>query len=158
MNNELLKREIELKVGLNHKVNEKLKLDFYEYACSHQTIGNKWTHAIGIPTIIVGSLGLLSLIKLGSFLNAGLITWALINFWLLTLDPKLTIPFAISSFIALLIGEQLNYSSQILLLILGWSFQFIGHYIYEKRKPSFLTSIRHMVIGPVWLLSRLLKL
>lgn len=49
-------------------------------------------------------------------------------------------------------------SDFIKVIIPFWILQLIGHYKYEKKKPSFLTGVRHLVIGPVWLLSRLLRL
>lgn len=150
--------DIESKVGIKHHVNDKLKMDFYEYACSHQTIGNKWTHAFGIPAIIVSALGALSFLRMGPYLNGGIIFWGAIIIWLLTLDVKLTIPFAAASFAGLILGEQMSLTGLFILFIFGWVLQLFGHSHYEKKKPSFLTSIRHMVIGPVWLLSRLLKL
>ena len=39
------------------------------------------------------------------------------------------------------------------LFIVGWIFQFIGHSVYEKRQPAFLTNAMHLLIGPLWILN-----
>lgn len=39
--------------------------------------------------------------------------------------------------------------------VLAWIAQFIGHSArYEGRKPSFLTDLRYLLIGPAWVLSK----
>ncbi|PZQ26355.1 MAG: DUF962 domain-containing protein, partial [Stenotrophomonas acidaminiphila] len=37
--------------------------------------------------------------------------------------------------------------------VLAWIAQFIGHKI-EGKKPSFLTDLTYLLIGPVWVLSK----
>ena len=43
-----------------------------------------------------------------------------------------------------------------LIFILGWIGQFIGHKI-EGQKPSFFEDIQFLLIGPAWLLSFIYK-
>ncbi len=40
--------------------------------------------------------------------------------------------------------------------VLAWVGQFIGHHI-EGRRPSFLTDLQYLLIGPLWLLAKLLR-
>lgn len=40
--------------------------------------------------------------------------------------------------------------------VVAWIGQFIGHK-YEGRKPSFLTDLSYLLIGPAWLMSKLLR-
>ena len=40
----------------------------------------------------------------------------------------------------------------LLVFIIAWAGQFIGHHI-EKKRPSFLKDIQFLLIGPLWLLS-----
>jgi uncharacterized membrane protein YGL010W len=42
------------------------------------------------------------------------------------------------------------------LFVLAWIGQFVGHHI-EGRRPSFLTDLAYLLIGPAWLLSKLLR-
>ena len=40
--------------------------------------------------------------------------------------------------------------------VVAWIGQFIGHK-YEGRKPSFLTDLSYLLIGPAWLMAKLLR-
>ena len=40
--------------------------------------------------------------------------------------------------------------------ILAWAAQFLGHTI-EGKRPSFLRDLQFLLIGPAWLLAKLLK-
>lgn len=42
------------------------------------------------------------------------------------------------------------------LFIITWILQFVGHKI-EGKKPSFLKDLQFLLIGPIWLLSFILK-
>jgi uncharacterized membrane protein YGL010W len=41
----------------------------------------------------------------------------------------------------------------LMLFILGWIFQFVGHAVYEKRQPAFLKNALHLLVGPLWILN-----
>ena len=38
--------------------------------------------------------------------------------------------------------------------VISWIGQFIGHYV-EGRRPSFFRDLRFLLIGPLWVLSKL---
>lgn len=38
----------------------------------------------------------------------------------------------------------------------GWVFQFIGHYVFEKNKPAFFYDPFYLLIGPLWVLMDIL--
>jgi uncharacterized membrane protein YGL010W len=38
--------------------------------------------------------------------------------------------------------------------VIAWIGQFIGH-MFEGRRPSFLTDLQYLLIGPLWTLSKL---
>jgi uncharacterized membrane protein YGL010W len=40
--------------------------------------------------------------------------------------------------------------------VVAWIGQFIGHK-FEGRKPSFLTDLSYLLIGPAWLMAKLLR-
>ena len=54
--------------------------------------------------------------------------------------------------IMLLVAFILLYLA-IAVFVLAWIAQFIGHKI-EGKKPSFLTDLTYLLIGPVWVLSK----
>ena len=69
-----------------------------------------------------------------AFIAAGAITWTLYG----ALGPR-----------SLLILAAV-------LFVLAWIGQFIGHAI-EGRRPAFLTNIVQLLIGPAWLMGKLLR-
>ena len=52
-------------------------------------------------------------------------------------------------------GASLCYLA-IGVFVVAWVGQFIGHK-YEGRKPSFLTDLSYLLVGPAWLMSKLLR-
>jgi uncharacterized membrane protein YGL010W len=66
------------------------------------------------------------------------------------LGTKLThmvgIPMIVASIPATLVSPPLAGG----LFVGGWALQFIGHAVFEKRKPSFFADPYYLLIGPVW--------
>jgi uncharacterized membrane protein YGL010W len=50
---------------------------------------------------------------------------------------------------------QLLYLA-IAVFVLAWIAQFVGHKL-EGRKPSFLTDLTYLLIGPAWVLAKLYR-
>jgi len=44
----------------------------------------------------------------------------------------------------------------VVVFVVAWVGQFIGH-IYEGRRPSFLTDMSYLMVGPAWLVSKLMR-
>jgi uncharacterized membrane protein YGL010W len=40
--------------------------------------------------------------------------------------------------------------------VVAWIGQFVGHH-FEGRRPSFLTDVSYLLIGPAWLMAKLLR-
>ena len=40
--------------------------------------------------------------------------------------------------------------------VVAWIGQFVGHHI-EGRRPSFLTDLTYLLIGPIWVLNKLYR-
>ena len=49
-------------------------------------------------------------------------------------------------------GDALLWTA-VAVFVIAWIGQFIGHKI-EGKKPSFLTDLTYLLIGPVWVLSK----
>jgi uncharacterized membrane protein YGL010W len=147
---------------------------FDKYAESHQNHTNEIVHWICVPLIVFSLLGLVWAIPfphlnlLGQY--NGYFNWAsfLIAFsifYYYKLSPVL------SYFMLLLIfaftfgiiqleewgkaGGPALWQSCLVVFVLSWIGQFIGHKI-EGKKPSFLDDIKFLLIGPIWLLHFLL--
>ena len=47
-----------------------------------------------------------------------------------------------------------NWRSALLMFVLGWILQFVGHAI-EGNQPAFFQNPLYLLVGPLWLLRRL---
>ena len=148
---------------------------FTKYAESHQNPTNKLIHWICVPLIVFSLLGLVWAIPFPyiKFLGQynGFFNWAsfLIAFsiyYYYKLSPVLSylmllIIFALTYVISLSAdwekaGGPALWQVSLIIFVLAWAGQFIGHKI-EGKKPSFLDDIKFLLIGPIWLLHFVLK-
>lgn len=123
---------------------------FASYGEYHKTKGNKLTHYAGIPLIMFSTLGLLSVISVLS-INLGLVVWLASTIFYLKLDWKRALPFSVITFLMYYLSLFVPMSIHWALFIGGWILQGIGHYVYEKKSPAFLTNLSHLLIGPFWI-------
>ena len=142
-----------------------------EYGKSHQNPTNKNIHWICVPLIMLSLIGLLwsipynfSYIFLGKeiIINFAIIFLLFVNIYYLKLSKSIFIGMLIITYMliyAVNILNQLNYplwKSSLIIFILAWIGQFIGHKI-EGQKPSFFEDLQFLLIGPAWLLSFIYK-
>jgi uncharacterized membrane protein YGL010W len=130
---------------------------FDEYAVSHQNPTNKLIHWICVPTIFFSIVGLFYCVKLNMINLAHLALFFVIIFYV-RLSWKMAIGMILFGLICLFFCDLLElncsiafYKIGIVLFVLAWIRQFIGHKI-EGKKPSFLHDIQFLMIGPAWLL------
>ena len=148
---------------------------FDKYAESHQDKTNKLIHWICVPLIVFSLLGLVWMIpfphlaflgKYATFLNWASFLIAFAVYYYYTLSPVLSFLMLwviglMSYFIILLEGWAANggpavWLSCLVIFVLAWVGQFIGHKI-EGKKPSFLDDVKFLLIGPIWLLHFICK-
>ncbi|MEA1847922.1 Mpo1-like protein [Chryseobacterium sp. MHB01] len=149
----------------------KIDLLFAEYSESHRNSTNKLIHWICVPLIFWSILGFISLIPSKSigFIYIGEISYvsfaaiALITIFYM----RLSVVISIIMFILMVIMESFAYGINIRfkenawivylsVFVVTWIFQFVGHKI-EGKKPSFLKDLQFLLVGPIWLLSFILK-
>jgi uncharacterized membrane protein YGL010W len=148
---------------------------FDEYAENHQNPTNKLIHWICVPLIVFSLIGLAWAIPfpylkfMGSY--NGDFNWAsfLIAFtiyYYYKLSPILSyvmlLIFMLFVYIITLIvnaqqsGGPALWLVCIIIFVISWIGQFIGHKI-EAKKPSFLIDLKFLLIGPIWLLHFIFK-
>jgi uncharacterized membrane protein YGL010W len=135
------------------------------YGESHQNPINKKIHWVCIPWIMISVLGLLATIP-SPFDNPWL-SWATgvaalaIGYYALISIP-LAIGMAVISAIMLGVVQVLTglpvplWVSSLVIFVVAWIFQFIGHKI-EGKKPSFFEDLQFLLIGPMWLLAAIYR-
>jgi len=134
---------------------------FADYAEHHRSEGNQWCHALGIPLIAAGLLGLaaVELGRIGGWpveLSAVLMV-ALAPVYVgldARLGAALTVLYVLLYLGARMLGWQINLG----LFVLGWALQFVGHGVYEKRSPAFFRNLVHLLVGPLWVMNHFLHL
>lgn len=144
---------------------------FDEYAVSHQNETNISIHFICVPAIYFSIIGLLLSINnnlLLEFVGDELVliaNWAFIimipvMIFYLRLSFVIFIRMALFSMFCIIGNYYLAQITPILYVSLGifivaWIGQFYGHKI-EGKKPSFLKDLQFLLIGPVWVLEKML--
>jgi uncharacterized membrane protein YGL010W len=135
------------------------------YSESHRHPVNKIIHWICIPLIIFSLLGLLWYVPFPMSdgittvtLNGATVFILAAVLYYFFLTWQLAIGMVFYSLIMYIILDRVDGLStplwliSIIIFILAWAGQFVGHYI-EGRRPSFFTDIQFLLIGPLWLMA-----
>lgn len=133
-----------------------------QYAAYHRDRRNIVTHFIGIPMIVVAITILLarpSVAALGLTLSPALLVTAAAVVFYLVLDLRFGLAMALLLALSLWVGAWFAaqptgvwLAGGIGLFVLGWLFQFVGHY-YEGRKPAFVDDVIGLIIGPLFVVA-----
>ena len=125
------------------------------YGESHRHPTNELIHFLAIPAIMLSLLGLLFWVH--PWLAWGLLALSMVYYAALQ-SPVLLIGMlawaaALMALVYAMGPLVLPLSAAIFLV--AWIFQFIGHKI-EGKKPSFFEDLQYLLVGPLFVLSRLL--
>lgn len=137
----------------------KLERHLASYADFHRHPMNVACHKIGMPLIIFNAVALLDWVVLGRV--AGLeITLAYpiyvaVVLWYLSLNVKLGLIMAAAYGACIPLGWIAPWSVIIGAGVVGWAVQFLGHIVWEKRSPAFLTNLLQLLIGPLFIAASL---
>ena len=140
-----------------------------EYRESHQNKTNQLIHNIFVPLIFLSVIGMLWDVKLPvelSFLQGEPLNVAMVVA-VGVFAYYLSISFAVSiGIMAVTIGGMLFcylYNGAIsiwvislVVFVLSWIMQFVGHKI-EGKKPSFFKDLEFFLVGPMWVLTKLYR-
>ena len=143
----------------------KLERLLSQYAAYHLNDKNILTHFIGIPFIVFSILCLtarVGFIGVGIELTLALGLIVVTSIYYLSLDRI----FAFIMLVVLLamyplalkiahLDWMLWLSLSIGIFVVGWLFQFVGHF-YEKKKPAFTDDIIGLAIGPLFVLAEMI--
>ncbi len=133
-----------------------------QYGDYHRDRRNVLTHLIGIPMIVVALITLLSrpdfAVAYLLLTPANLVVFVAVIFYI-RLDIKLGLLMTVLLWLCLSLGRDIAALSTtawlawgIGLFVVGWVFQFIGHY-FEGRKPAFVDDIMGLAIGPLFVVA-----
>lgn len=141
---------------------------FDSYSADHRNTINQWFHVFCVPLILWAAVALLWCIPVpgtlfgpGSFAALAMfLTWSFyyrhsrpLGFGMLAVF----VAFAWGTrWLHLMLGTANLAWLALAVFALAWVGQFIGHHI-EGRRPSFLTDLTYLLIGPVWVLNKLYR-
>lgn len=136
-----------------------------KYAAYHRDKRNVATHFVGIPMIVAAVAILLSrpvLVHIDGVAVSPAFAVVLITaIFYLSLDIRFGIAMAVFLGACLWLGQFLAAQATLLwlswgigLFVVGWVFQFVGHY-FEGKKPAFVDDIMGLAIGPIFIAAEL---
>ena len=131
-----------------------------QYAAYHRDPQNIATHFVGIPLIVIAVATLLSRPQWMGISPAVLVMLASAVFYLrleLRLGLLMTLLLALTVWLGHALaglGTAAWLGWGIGLFVVGWVFQFVGHY-YEGRKPAFIDDVTGLIVGPLFVVVEL---
>ena len=134
-----------------------LKAWFDEYSVSHQNRTNQIIHKICVPLIFFSVVGFLLWIpfQLGP-LRIGEVVIAFVLGWYLMLGLPaffvMLVQVILCQIFFFLLSQVMDpLIPLVVIFVLAWIGQFVGHKI-EGKKPSFFKDLQFLLIGPLWVL------
>jgi uncharacterized membrane protein YGL010W len=137
-----------------------------QYSADHRNATNQAIHLLCVPAIVWSVTALLWTIPVpgtwflpGAFSALAMfLAWA----WYWRLSPKLSMGLLLCFFGFVLLNRWIAAAwgmTTLLVLAIGvfvvaWVGQFIGHKV-EGHRPSFLTDLVFLLVGPLWTLRKL---
>lgn len=140
---------------------------FASYSGDHRNGTNQWIHVFAVPAILWTVIALLWCIPTGTIFKPGI--WAglaMFAAWRFYQNASRSLGFGMLVVFLLLgaltwalhqwLGTRQLLFGAIAVFVVAWIAQFVGHKI-EGQKPSFLTDLVYLLIGPAWVLSKLYR-
>lgn len=141
---------------------------FGSYSRDHRNPTNRAIHWLCVPVILWCVIALLWLVPVPDWLGrAGF--WAAVAMFgaflfYFRMSRSLGLAMALTFIVLALVTEGLYRILEtegllllaVVLFVLAWIGQFIGHKI-EGAKPSFFTDLAYLLIGPAWLVGKIMR-
>jgi uncharacterized membrane protein YGL010W len=141
---------------------------FASYSKDHQNPTNQLIHWICVPAILWSAIAALWALPVPSSLGQPGLWCALVMVGVLTFYWRLSRPLGaamIALFVALALITHFAYDAlgparllelAAVVFVLACIGQFVGHKI-EGARPSFLTDLVYLLIGPAWLVGKVMR-
>ena len=141
--------------------------DFFQrqlasYASVHRDWRNKGTHFVGIPLIVFSLLLILALwqFRLGRDTSAATVVAIVAVLGWMALDLGVGAVMAVvmlptwyaAEALAGALGPSSTWTAFLVLFVVGWALQFLGHH-YEGKRPALLDNLFQAFIGPMFLVA-----
>lgn len=142
-------------------MNPRLTELFTEYDACHQHETNRLTHEIAIPLIFFNLLVMLDWITLTSItenfiaypISVGVLAMICFSIWYFLMSLKLGLMLLPMMIALLALGNFTPTWLVITLGVIGWVIQLMGHLVWEKNSPNFVTNLIQFLVGPIFFLA-----
>jgi uncharacterized membrane protein YGL010W len=137
------------------KTSESMKQLMTEYHKSHLNRTNQLIHYVCVPLIFWSITAALWTVKIPVVLNAAVLITGLMMLYYLVKSIKVFATMLLFTVACLALNfwlESMNLPLlwiALVVFVLAWIGQFIGHHI-EGKKPSFFQDLQFLLIGPAW--------
>lgn len=142
----------------------KLEKSLSQYAAYHLDHKNIMTHFVGIPLIVFSIMCLTARagVMFGEFeFTLAMLLMVVSIIYYISLDRIfgliMLVVYAVAYPFAYKIAQLdlgIWLSLSIGIFVIGWLFQFVGHF-YEKKKPAFMDDMIGLAIGPLFVLAEM---
>jgi uncharacterized membrane protein YGL010W len=141
---------------------------FAHYSDDHRNDANQRIHVVCVPLILWSAIAMLwtipspaAMFNDGVFAGVAMLLAALFYYrHSRPLGLGMAIVFVVLGLVTRLLhgllGGQGLLVLGIIVFVVAWIGQFVGHKL-EGRKPSFLTDLTYLLIGPAWVLAKLYR-
>ena len=141
---------------------------FAHYSDDHRNEANQRIHVVCVPLILWSAIALLwcipspaALFNDGVFAGVAMLLAALFYYrQSRRLGLGMALLFVVLGLVTRLLFAVLGAKGLLTLavavFVAAWIGQFVGHKL-EGRKPSFLTDLTYLLIGPAWVLAKLYR-
>ena len=125
------------------------------YEKNHQNPINEAIHIIAIPLIMFSILGMTAAFDIFlEYILAGIVIFYYLKLSKIAALLMLVWLLIYLGLVALLRPYIIEIS--LLLFVLGWILQFLGHFI-EGKRPSFFEDLRYFLIGPLFVAQKVIS-
>ena len=134
------------------------------YAAYHRHPVNRAIHFFGIPAIVWSLMVFMAFVPLFSAASMEVtlahVAVAALLIWYLVLDYALGVA-AVLLFTVLMVaalhldrfGTRMAWWISGSVFVLGWVVQFIGHGVWEKRRPALMDNLTQVFVAPIFLVA-----
>lgn len=136
------------------------------YSAYHRHPMNRVIHFIFVPAIVWTLMVWLDLVPLGINVGGADITLAFVGvgvllLWYLMLDFALgvaaTTVFTVLLVSAIVLNETYGAATAstiaAIVFVASWVFQFVGHGVWEKRRPALMDNLFQILVAPMFLIA-----
>lgn len=141
---------------------------FAHYSDDHRDATNQRIHVVAVPLILWSVIALLWCVPSpGTLFQPGIWAGAAMAaagaFYVRASRPlgagmvaMFVLMGLLTYWIAETFGMRVLLITAVAVFVVAWIAQFVGHKV-EGRKPSFLTDLTYLLIGPAWVLAKLYR-